>query len=85
MAHAKSVITQAAGPAAGAGGGFAYEPLPDFSQYGAVERKAMRGIRRKTAEHMVASWHTIPHVTQCEKADITDLEALRKQYGPRVE
>jgi pyruvate dehydrogenase E2 component (dihydrolipoamide acetyltransferase) len=85
MAHAKSVITQVAGPAAGAGGGFAYEPLPDFSQYGAVERKAMRGIRRKTAEHMVASWHTIPHVTQCEKADITDLEALRKQYGPRVE
>jgi pyruvate dehydrogenase E2 component (dihydrolipoamide acetyltransferase) len=85
MAHAKSVITQAGAAPAGGGAGFAYEPLPDFSQYGAVERKAMRGIRRKTAEHMVASWHTIPHVTQCEKADITDLEALRKQYGPRVE
>jgi pyruvate dehydrogenase E2 component (dihydrolipoamide acetyltransferase) len=45
----------------------------------------MRGIRRKTAEHMVASWHTIPHVTQCEKVDITALEQLRKQFGKRVE
>ncbi|AMY11442.1 Dihydrolipoyllysine-residue acetyltransferase component of pyruvate dehydrogenase complex [Luteitalea pratensis] len=87
-AHAKNVITgKVAGPAGAAptGGGFAYEPLPDFSVYGAVERKAMRGIRRKTAEHMVASWHTIPHVTQCEKVDITALEQLRKQFGKRVE
>ena len=53
--------------------------------YGAVERKAMRGIRRKTAEHMVASWHTIPHVTQVEKVDITELEQLRKKFGKRVE
>ncbi len=86
MAHAKQVITQASdAPASAGGGGFAYEPLPDFSQYGDVERKAMRGIRRKTAEHMVAAWHTIPHVTQCEKADITDLEALRTQFAKRVE
>jgi pyruvate dehydrogenase E2 component (dihydrolipoamide acetyltransferase) len=87
-AHAKNVITgRVAGPAgaAPAAGGFAFEPLPDFAQYGAVERKPMRGIRRKTAEHMVASWHTIPHVTQCEKVDITELEQLRKQFGKRVE
>jgi pyruvate dehydrogenase E2 component (dihydrolipoamide acetyltransferase) len=86
--HAKNVITgKVAGPAGPAptGGGFAYEPLPDFSAYGTVERKGMRGIRRKTAEHMVASWHTIPHVTQCEKVDITALEQLRKQFGKRVE
>jgi pyruvate dehydrogenase E2 component (dihydrolipoamide acetyltransferase) len=87
-AHAKNVITgKVAGPsgAASAGGGFAAEPLPDFSVYGAIERKAMRGIRRKTAERMVASWHTIPHVTQSEKVDITALEQLRKQFGKRVE
>ncbi len=83
MAHAKSVITRTA--AAPTGGGLVSEPLPDFSQFGEVERKAMRGIRRKTAERMLVSWHTVPHVTQCEKADITDLEALRKQYGKRVE
>jgi len=86
-AHAKNVITgKVTGPAgAPAGGGFAFEPLPDFSQFGAIERKAMRGIRRKTAEHMVAAWHTIPHVTQFEKVDITALEQLRKQFGKRVE
>ncbi len=87
-AHAKNVITgKVAGPAgaAPAGGGFAFEPLPDFTQFGAVERKAMRGIRRKTAEHMVAAWHTIPHVTQFEKVDITALEQLRKQFAKRVE
>jgi pyruvate dehydrogenase E2 component (dihydrolipoamide acetyltransferase) len=86
-AHAKNVITgKVASPAgASAAGGFAFEPLPDFSVYGTVERKAMRGIRRKTAEHMVAAWHTIPHVTQCEKVDITALEQLRKQFGKRVE
>ena len=87
-AHAKNVITgKVAGPAGApaAGGGFAFEPLPDFTQYGAVERKAMRGIRRKTAEHMVATWHTVPHVTQFEKVDITALEQLRKQFAKRVE
>jgi pyruvate dehydrogenase E2 component (dihydrolipoamide acetyltransferase) len=86
-AHAKHVITgKVSGPAGTpAGGGFAFEPLPDFAQFGAVERKAMRGIRRKTAEHMVAAWHTIPHVTQFEKVDITALEPLRKQFGARVE
>lgn len=86
-AHAKNVITgKVAGPAgAPAGPGFAAPQLPDFAQFGAIERKPMRGIRRKTAEHMVTSWHTIPHVTQCEKVDITALEALRKQFGKRVE
>ena len=45
----------------------------------------MRAIRRKTAEHMAHAWSTVPHVTQGDKADITDLEALRKQYAKRVE
>lgn len=86
-AHAKNVITgKVAGPAgAPAGVGFAAPPLPDFAQFGAIERKPMRGIRRKTAEHMVTSWHTVPHVTQAEKVDITALETLRKQFGKRVE
>ena len=60
-------------------------PLPDFSKWGAVERKAMSSIRRKTSEHMAHAWNAIPHVTQHDKADITALEALRKQYAPQVE
>jgi pyruvate dehydrogenase E2 component (dihydrolipoamide acetyltransferase) len=60
-------------------------PLPDFSKWGEVERKPMSNIRRKTAEHLSHSWTAIPHVTQHDKADITALEALRKQYGPQAE
>jgi pyruvate dehydrogenase E2 component (dihydrolipoamide acetyltransferase) len=60
-------------------------PLPDFSKWGEVERKPMSNIRRKTSEHLSRAWVTIPHVTQHDKADITALEALRKQFGPRAE
>jgi pyruvate dehydrogenase E2 component (dihydrolipoamide acetyltransferase) len=45
----------------------------------------MSSIRRKTAEHLSRAWNTIPHVTQHDKADITALEALRKQYSPQAE
>ncbi|MDQ3071513.1 MAG: 2-oxo acid dehydrogenase subunit E2, partial [Acidobacteriota bacterium] len=72
---------------AGGGGGSlaSHGPLPDFSKWGAVERKPMSNIRRKTAEHLSAAWNTIPHVTQHDKADITELEELRKSYGAAVE
>jgi pyruvate dehydrogenase E2 component (dihydrolipoamide acetyltransferase) len=60
-------------------------PMPDFSRWGEVERKPMSNIRRKTAEHLSHAWTVIPHVTQHDKADITQLEALRKQYGPQAE
>jgi pyruvate dehydrogenase E2 component (dihydrolipoamide acetyltransferase) len=45
----------------------------------------MRAVRRKTAEHMARAWATVPHVTQGDKADITNLEGLRQKYGKRVE
>ena len=54
--------------------------LPDFTKWGAVERQPMSNVRRATAEHMTQSWATIPHVTQFDKADITDLEQLRQRY-----
>ena len=70
------------GAAAGAGAG---SPLPDFTKWGEVERKPMSNIRRKTAEHLAHAWNAIPHVTQHDKADITALEELRKQYAPQAE
>jgi pyruvate dehydrogenase E2 component (dihydrolipoamide acetyltransferase) len=45
----------------------------------------MSNIRRKTAEHLGHAWATIPHVTQHDRADVTALEALRKQYSPQAE
>jgi pyruvate dehydrogenase E2 component (dihydrolipoamide acetyltransferase) len=73
---------QAAAAARPAGSGPA---LPDFSKWGEVERKAMSGIRRKTSEHLSHAWNTIPHVTQFDKADITNLEAMRKRYRGEAE
>ncbi|MBN1300608.1 MAG: dihydrolipoyllysine-residue acetyltransferase [Melioribacteraceae bacterium] len=76
-------ISQAA--SAGVPIGINKESLPDFSKYGEVEIKQMTNIRRKTAEHLSYAWSTIPHVTQFDKADITELEKLRKQYSKQVE
>jgi pyruvate dehydrogenase E2 component (dihydrolipoamide acetyltransferase) len=67
-----------------AGTGVPAPPLPDFSKWGAVERQEMSNVRRKTAEHMAFCWATIPHVTQCDNADITTLEDWRERYGKGV-
>ncbi len=59
--------------------------LPDFSKWGEIERQPMSNVRRKTAEVMTSAWTTIPHVTQHDKADITNLEKLRKDFGKKAE
>jgi pyruvate dehydrogenase E2 component (dihydrolipoamide acetyltransferase) len=87
-AHVKRVMSSGGPrPAAseGAPGLAAPAPLPDFSKWGPIERKPMRAVRRKTAEHLSRAWVTVPHVTQCDKADITDLEALRERFARRAE
>ena len=84
--HARRILSSVGSADAGrAGRPAAIVPLPDFSKWGEIDRQAMSNIRRKTAEHLSNAWNTIPHVTQGEKADITDLEQLRKKYGPEVE
>lgn len=61
------------------------EPLPDFSKWGEVERKPMSNVRKKTAAHLGYAWATIPHVTQFGKADMTELEELRRRYAEKAE
>ena len=58
--------------------------LPDFEKWGPVERQPWSNIRRATSEHLSYAWNAIPHVTQCDKADITSLDALRRQYKDQV-
>jgi len=53
-------------------------------KYGETERVAMTRVRRLTAERLSESWKA-PHVTQHDRADITELEKLRKHYGKEVE
>ncbi|MDF1827084.1 MAG: dihydrolipoyllysine-residue acetyltransferase [Legionellaceae bacterium] len=62
------------------GGGFNVPEAPqvDFSKFGSIEPKPLNKIKRITGEHLHRSWVTIPHVTQFDEADITDLEAFRK-------
>jgi pyruvate dehydrogenase E2 component (dihydrolipoamide acetyltransferase) len=59
--------------------------LPDFTKWGEIERKPMGNVRRKTAENMSVAWATVPHVTQHDNADITNLEQIRKDFGKKVE
>ncbi|WP_298867574.1 2-oxo acid dehydrogenase subunit E2 [uncultured Gimesia sp.] len=79
------------GPATGGGGGIAVPPLPDFTQFGEVERQKMKKLARVSAKNLSLSWQVIPHVTQFDHADITDLETARKLFiskpnysGPKV-
>ena len=74
-------------PAASAGGGGLSLDLPeiDFSQFGDIEREELNKLRKVSAQNLHRSWLTIPHVTQHDNADITDLEAFRKQQNKALE
>jgi pyruvate dehydrogenase E2 component (dihydrolipoamide acetyltransferase) len=61
----------------------ALPPLPRFEQWGAVEREPLRGIRRRSAEHLALAWAVIPHVTQHDEADVTELETMRRRHQKR--
>ena len=66
-------------------GGIPTTPLPDFSQWGTVERQPMTKVREITADRLAQAWATIPQVTQFDKADITSLEKWRAEYGQKAE
>jgi pyruvate dehydrogenase E2 component (dihydrolipoamide acetyltransferase) len=62
-------------------------PLPDFARWGPIETQTLDPIRRKTAEQMSLAWRLIPQVTHFDEADITDLDAFRRQQeasGPKL-
>ncbi|HCX3287025.1 TPA: dihydrolipoyllysine-residue acetyltransferase [Legionella pneumophila] len=61
-------------------GGFSLpsNPAIDFSKFGSIETKPLNKIKKLTGANVHRSWITIPHVTQFDEADITDLEAFRK-------
>jgi pyruvate dehydrogenase E2 component (dihydrolipoamide acetyltransferase) len=85
--YVKQVMTSGAAPSAGgtvaAGGGLNLLPWPkvDFSKFGEVEEKPLGRIPKISAANLSRNWAMIPHVTQFEDADITELEAFRKKLG----
>lgn len=60
------------------GAGIPQVPAIDFSQFGEIETVAMSKIHKLTAANMQRNWLNVPHVTQFDEADITELEAFRK-------
>jgi len=80
---ARALANLAVAPVAGAAP--AHRTLPDASKWGEVERQPMSSVRRATAVHLAQAWTTIPHVTQVDKADVTEIEAIRKRFAADVE
>jgi pyruvate dehydrogenase E2 component (dihydrolipoamide acetyltransferase) len=83
--YVKAALTGAAGgnataTAGGGEGGRAWPNvvLPDFAQFGAIEIKPLSRVQRISGPRLHASWVNLPHVTQFDEADITQLEEMRK-------
>ena len=74
--YVKAALSSA--PTATAGAGIPQVPAVDFSQFGDIETVAMSKIQKLTAANMQRNWLNVPHVTQFDEADITELESFRK-------
>ncbi len=75
---------QSSAPAATGG---SIPPLPniDFSQFGAIETVPLSRIQKRSGKHLSTCWLNIPHVTQFDETDITDLEAFRQSLKARAD
>ena len=81
MTSPASNLPAVTGGAAAGGMALAPPPLPDFTNFGDVRREKLSKLGRTAAENLTTAWHVIPHVTQQDVCDITDLEAARKKFG----
>lgn len=70
-------------PAATAGSGIPEIPAVDFAKFGPIETKPLARIKRLSGPHLHRSWLNIPHVTHSDEADITELEAFRKDLDTK--
>ncbi len=80
--YVKAALAQPRG-AAVSGNGLQVLDMPvfDFAKFGAIETQALSRIQKISGANLHRNWVTIPHVTQFDEADITDMEAFRKQLG----
>ena len=90
QAYVKGALAgKAAVPAAGKGTGVGMDLLPwpdvDFAKFGPVEVKALSRIKKISGANLHRNWVRIPHVTQFDEADITELEAFRKANAAETE
>lgn len=83
MEYAKKLISQKGGGEKKAGEGIEPIQLPDFSQWGETEREPLSGIRAAVAKNTRLSWQNIPHVTQHDRADLTELQRFREKMAEK--
>ncbi|QOZ38377.1 2-oxo acid dehydrogenase subunit E2 [Bradyrhizobium sp. CCBAU 53421] len=81
-AYVKRGLGSAAAPQLTAsGGGLADWPKVDFEKFGPVERAALSRIQKIAGANLSRNWHVVPHVTNFDKADVTDAEAFRQSVN----
>jgi pyruvate dehydrogenase E2 component (dihydrolipoamide acetyltransferase) len=82
----KSLMAPGGAPVgAAAAGGLPKVSVPDFAQFGPVNIQPLSRVQRISGPRLHASWVNVPHVTQFDEADITDLERLREELKPKAE
>jgi len=85
-AYVKDIIQKAeTGQIAVSGAGIPAVPEIDFSQFGDIELQPMSKIKKLTAANMARAWLNVPHVTQFDDADISDLDVFRKDMKAEAE
>jgi pyruvate dehydrogenase E2 component (dihydrolipoamide acetyltransferase) len=81
QAYVKKALSAPAGATAGPGLGVVPMPEIDFSQFGPIETQPLTKINKLTGQFLHRNWVTVPHVTQFDEADITEMEAFRQQLN----
>ena len=83
----KAFVKSSMSAGAGASGGIQVSSAPeiDHSKFGEIETVALSRIKKISGAHLHRSWVTVPHVTQFDEADITELEAFRKSLAVEAE
>ena len=85
LSETPATALAAAAPAGGVPFNLPEWPQVDFAKFGPVELKALSRIKRLSGANLHRNWISIPHVTQFDEADITELEAFRKESGEASE
>ncbi|WP_376694936.1 dihydrolipoyllysine-residue acetyltransferase [Wenzhouxiangella sp. EGI_FJ10305] len=83
--HVKQAMESGGGAAAGTGLNIAEPPKVDFSKFGEIEEEKLSRIKQISGPALHRNWVSIPHVTQFDEADITEMEAFRKESKKQAE
>ncbi len=83
--YVKTRLNDSGGAGVSSGTGIPEIPEVDFTKWGEIEEKPLSRIRKASARNLHRSWVNVPHVTQFDEADITDLELFRKSQNEQLQ